>query len=133
MGKRAVVGQNQESRCVFVKPAAWEKAEPSVLVRQQVEYGPFGYVVGGGDHALRLVHHEIDIFLIMNAASEIRDLVVFRVDRKGGIGNGIAVDGDAAGPCGLTAFRAGGRSGFGQEFVKTHMWFPFGKYADIEK
>ena len=120
----AVVGQQHESRCMFVQPPAGKQPRPQArqLRREQIQHRrlPCQPVLGSTDHSVRLVEHDVGVRSVHDGFAPEHDRVRVRLHRA------IAPSGRHPVDCYLSA--ADGTKRFApaclatqaQEFVQSH-------------
>ena len=117
LGHLAVVGEEEDTGGVLVKPADGEYAYRGLA--EQVHHGLLRMrVAGGGDIAAGLVHDHIDFFLSLETLAVEADVVGEDIDLGAEFGDDFAVDGDAAGLDQTVGFPAGADARIGDVFVE---------------
>ena len=69
VGKISVVGYKHKAYCVTVKSSCRKKTVTVKLRRNKVNNGFLSFIVGGGNHTLRLVEHNINVLFIIKGLS----------------------------------------------------------------
>ena len=96
MRERAVVGDQQKSERVFIQSSAGENVSLAIFFGQQIEDCLVVSVFRGGNYAVGLVHHDINIFLIDHGVVHVSNAILFGINVNGEVLYGNAVDGDTA-------------------------------------
>ena len=95
LGDFAVVGEHQHTGGVLVQPS--DREYPVMAVLEQVHHCPLGVrVAGGGDIALRLVHHDVHLLLALEGLAVELDFVLEHVDLGSEFGHDLTVHGHHA-------------------------------------
>ena len=89
-GDLAVIGEHQHTGSVLVEPA--DREYPGAAFLEQVHHGLFGVRVAcSRDITLRLVHHDVDLFLTADSLTVELDVVGEYVDLRAKLGDNLVV------------------------------------------
>lgn len=125
VGKLTVIGDEEQTCCVDVEPAAGGKLRQTVVRAQQIEDSFLLCVLRCGDDTLGLVQQKVVMFRENKWFSREGDLVFFREHRVVGLFHDDAVHGNASLPNRRLCVLAGEGGLFGEKSVKAHKMLPF--------
>ena len=118
MGQRSVVGDEEQSFCVFVQ-ASYRKKPPARSIFQKGQHGSGAFVFCGGDKTGGLVEHIIEKFGVSNRNAPADHGICFRTDFCFRLQDHRAVDGDSAFLQECLDLAACSEPGIRQKFIKT--------------
>ena len=117
MSQRTVIRQQQQTGCIFVQPSNRKHAALFIAGRQKIQHSFLFSVLCRGQHAKRLVHHQIYMRLIADHLSAKANLRGFRIYFFGGVPTHRTVNDNRTAFCRCRRFSAGTQSHRREQFI----------------